>query len=197
MAVGVDVHDAGSVRLTWIRKARAVIAALGSAMSSAAPGARGVPGIHLDIGDRAPDFELPASDGQTYRLSALLGTAPVVLAWFPKAFTPGCTAECRSIGVRKRELDQHHAVVFAACCDDVETTRAFARETGIGVPILADHDKRVARAYGVLGPIGLPKRWTLYIGADGRILSVDRDVHADHGTAIAAALERVGVPRQP
>ena len=175
-----------------------MIAALGSAIATVARGDRTAPAVHLDIGDPAPDFELTASDGQTYRLLPVHGTAPVVIAWFPKAFTSGCTAECRSIGATKRELDRYNAVIFAACCDDVETTRAFARSTGIGVPILADHDKRVARAYGVLGPIGLPRRWTFFIGADGRILNVDRDVHAaDHGTAIATALERFGVSRRP
>jgi peroxiredoxin Q/BCP len=192
------VHDNGKVRLTSVRAARAVIAALGSAIATVTGVARSAPAVHLDIGDLAPDFELPASDGQTYRLLSACATAPVVLAWFPKAFTSGCTAECRSIGVNKVELDRHNAIVFAACCDDVETTRAFARSTAIGVPILADHGKRVARAYGVLGPIGLPRRWTFYIGTDGRILNVDRDVHAsDHGTAIASALERFGVTRRP
>lgn len=175
-----------------------MIGALGSAIATLACGATPSSAVHLDIGDPAPDFELPASDGQTYRLFPLHGTAPVVLAWFPKAFTSGCAAECRSIGLTKGELEQYNALVFAACCDDLETTRAFARSTAIGVPILADSDKRVARAYGVLGPIGLPRRWTFYIGTDGRILNVDRDVHAtDHGAAIRSALERFGVTRRP
>lgn len=184
--------------MTFVRRARAVISALGSAIATGVRRSRSGPAVHLEIGDPAPDFELRASDGQTYRLLPFHGTAPVVLAWFPKAFTPGCTAECRSIGVTKSELDRYDAIVLAACCDDLETVRAFARSTGIGVPILADPDKRVARAYGVLGPIGLPRRWTFYIGSDGRILNVDRDVHAvDHGTAIAVALERFGVSRRP
>ena len=198
MASWYRVHDDGSARVTSVRKARAVVAALGSAIAAVARGNRTSPTVHLNIGDPAPDFALPASDGQTYRLLPLHRTAPVVVAWFPKAFTPGCTAECRSIGLTKAQLDRYNAIIFAACCDDVETTRAFAATTGIGMPVLADHDKRVARAYGVLGPIGLPRRWTFYIGMDGRILGVDRDVHAtDHGTAIARALERFGVTRRP
>ena len=121
-----------------------------------------------------------------------------MIAWFPKAFTAGCTAECRSIGLTKRELEGFDAAVFAACCDTVETNRAFAESTGIGVPILSDRDKRVARAYGVLGPIGLPSRWTFYIGADGRILNIDRAVRAaGHGAEIRSVLERFGVARRP
>jgi peroxiredoxin Q/BCP len=184
--------------VTAVRKARAAFAALGRAIATVARPDRTAPKVHLNVGDVAPDFELPASDGQTYRLLRLQGTAPVVLAWFPKAFTPGCTAGCRSIGVSRGDLDRYNALVFAACCDDVATARAFAESTRVGVPILADHDRRVARAYGVLGAMGLPRRWTFYIGTDGRILSVDRDVHVTHhGTAIATALERFGVPRRP
>jgi peroxiredoxin len=56
----------------------------------------------------------------------------------------------------------------------------------------------VARAYGVLGPLGLPSRWTVYIGSDGRILAVDREVRAgNHGADIIVALERFGVSRRP
>jgi len=185
-------------RLTSVRQARALFAALGGAIASVARGGLKHPRVHLDRGDPAPDFELPASDGQTYRLSRFHGTAPVVIAWFPKAFTSGCTAECRSIGLTKAELGQYNALVFAACCDSVDTTRAFARSTGIGAPILADHDGRVARSYGVLGPIGVPSRWTFYIDTDGRILDVDRAVHAaDQGAAIRSTLERYGVARRP
>jgi peroxiredoxin Q/BCP len=192
------VHDDEGAGLTPLRKARAVVAALGGAFASLARSDRSRSHVRLEAGDPAPDFELPASDGQTYRLSRLHATVPVVIAWFPKAFTSGCTAECRSIGVSKLELDHCGAVVLAACCDDVETARSFARSTAVGVPILADCDKQVSRAYGVLGPIGLPRRWTFYIGTDGRILSVDRHVHAaDHGRAIRLTLERAGVPRRP
>jgi peroxiredoxin Q/BCP len=192
------VHDDERAPVTPVRQVRAVIAALGGAIASLARGDRRQPRVRLSAGDSAPEFELPASDGATYRLSGFRGTSPVVVAWFPKAFTSGCTVECRSIGGAITELARYEAMVFAACCDDVNTVRAFARSTGIGAPILADRDKRVARAFGVLGPLGLPSRWTFYIGIDGRIVSVDRDVHvADHGEAIRSALERFGVTRRP
>src|SRR6476646_9822294 len=64
--------------------------------------------VELAPGDEAPDFELTASDSRSYRLSAFRGHSAVVIAWFPKAFTGGCTAECESIGGSSRVLSQFH-----------------------------------------------------------------------------------------
>ena len=55
------------------------------------------PAPELKVGDQAPDFSLPASDGKTYKLSDFKGKQAVVIAWFPKAFTQGCTIECKSL----------------------------------------------------------------------------------------------------
>lgn len=152
----------------------------------------------MAAGDIAPDFALAASDGRTYNLAQFRGRSVVVVAWFPKAFTRGCTAECRSIGLTKGALGAFDAAIFAASCDTVDTNREFAASMGVEFPILSDPDKTVARAYGVLGPLGLPSRWTVYIGIDGRILAVDRDVHTgNHGVDITTALERFGVSRRP
>lgn len=157
----------------------------------------GEPRVELTAGDPAPDFSLAASDGQTCHLSGLRGRV-VVVAWFPKAFTAGCTIECQSIGLSGRALGAFDAAIFAASCDTVEANRAFAASTGLDVPVLSDTDSAVARAYGVLGPLGLPSRWTVYIGPDGRLLAIDREVHpGNHGADIVAALERFGVSRRP
>lgn len=154
------------------------------------------PRVTLGVGSPVPEFDLPASDGRRYRLSDCRGRA-VVVAWFPKAFTPGCTRECTSLGLAARALESLDARVFAASLDDVETNRAFAQSTGLTLPILCDVGGTVARAYGVLGPLGLPDRWTYYIGADGCLLGVDRGVQSDsHGSDVAAALAHFGVPRR-
>ena len=183
--------------LTAIRKVGALMSALSTVFANLLRPDRTAPRVTLTKGDRAPDFRLAASDGQTYHLTELLGRA-VVVAWFPKAFTSGCTAECRSIGLTKGALGAFDAAIFGASCDAVETNREFAISMGVDFPILSDADKTAARAYGVLGPPGLPSRWTVYIGADGRILAVDREVHSgNHGADIVAALERFGVSRRP
>ncbi len=80
--------------------------------------------------------------------------------------------------------------------DDPETNRKFAEALGLDYPILSDPGKEVARAYGVVMPgVGLAKRWTFYVSADGRILEIDRDVKASTaGADVAARLARLGVP---
>ena len=83
---------------------------------------------------------------------------------------------------------------FAASVDTPETNARFARSLGIDYPILSDPGKAVARAYGVLGASGHASRWTFYIGADGRILDIDRKVHASsHGRDLAARLTELGI----
>jgi thioredoxin-dependent peroxiredoxin len=83
---------------------------------------------------------------------------------------------------------------FAASVDSVETNTKFARSLGITYPILSDSTKDVARAYGVLSPGGFASRRTFYIGADGRILDIDRKVSvASHGPAVVDRLKQLGV----
>ena len=70
----------------------------------------------------------------------------------------------------------------------------FAASLGIAYPILSDPSRDVARAYGVLSRSGYASRWTFYIGADGRILAIDKEVHAaSHGRHVVARLEELGV----
>ena len=145
--------------------------------------------VELKAGDPAPDFSLPGSDGRTYRLKELAGR-PVVLAWFPKAFTGGCTAECKSLSALGDEFKRLGVSQFAASVDAVGANTRFAESLALSYPILSDATKEVARAYGVLGPSGFASRWTFYIGADGRILDIDKKVSAaSHGRDIVAKLK--------
>ena len=84
--------------------------------------------------------------------------------------------------------------VFGASVDSPETNASFARSLGLAYPILSDPSRDVARAYGVLSPSGFASRWTFYIGADGRILTIEKQVHAAaHGSAVVARLKQLGV----
>ena len=75
---------------------------------------------------------------------------------------------------------------FAASVDSVDANRKFAASLGAPYPILSDPTKEVARAYGVLAPSGFASRWTFYIGADGRILDIDKKVSpSSHGADVA------------
>ena len=85
---------------------------------------------------------------------------------------------------------------FAASVDTPEANAKFAASLGLDFPILSDQTKDVARAYGVLAPSGLASRWTFYIGADGRIAAVDRNVSAgSHGEDIVKKLDELGISR--
>jgi peroxiredoxin Q/BCP len=161
----------------------------------AAPGLSwaGEPGV----GDPAPDFALPGSDGKIHRLSELRGQRAVVLAWFPKAFTPGCTLECKSLARNGDRIRRFQVAYFMASVDAPEQSRGFASAHRADFPLLSDPSKQTARAYGVLGPSGLARRWTFYIGRDGRILAIDKQVDpATSAEDIAATLDRLGVARR-
>src|SRR5271157_6065862 len=92
----------------------------------------------LKVGDMAPDFNLPGSDGQIHRLSDYRGRQAVVLAWFPKAFTPGCTTECKAIAAGQAKLQDFEAAYFAASVDLPKKNRDFAKSVGAQYPILSD-----------------------------------------------------------
>jgi peroxiredoxin Q/BCP len=148
----------------------------------------------LKAGDQAPEFSLPGSDGKTHRLADLKGKT-VVLAWFPKAFTGGWTAECKSLREGGSELRQFDVAYFAASVDDLETNTKFAQSLQADYPILSDADKKVATAYGVIGPFNVARRWTFYIGPDGKILHVDREVKIPTAAQdIVARLKELNVP---
>ena len=134
----------------------------------------------LQVGDAAPDFTLKASDGKTYHLADFKGKQAVVVAWFPRAFTPGCTVECRSMAANGEKLRKFEAAYFMASVDPVEGEKgneAFAASEKADFPILSDPDKSVAKAYGVYNEErGIANRWTFYIGKDGKLAAVDKAV---------------------
>ena len=147
----------------------------------------------LKIGDIAPTFKLPASDGNTYDLAYFRGKRAVVLAWFPKAFTSGCTVECKSLANNGHLIRKFDVAYFMVSVDPVEDNTNFAAETKADFPLLSDPGKETAEAYGVLLEAGYAARQTFYIGVDGRILKIDTRVNpessAEDMAANLAALE--------
>jgi thioredoxin-dependent peroxiredoxin len=150
-----------------------------------------------EVGDPAPDFELEASDGNTYRLSDFVGEQAVVVAWFPKAYTRGCTIECKSLTENGHLIREFDVTYFMASVDSLEDNVGFADELGADFPLLSDPDKSAARAFGVLNNFGVASRHTFYIGKDGRILAIDRNVRpATSAEDMAATLAELGVARR-
>ena len=82
----------------------------------------------LEVGDQAPDFELQATDGKTYTLSQFQDKEAVVIAWYPKAFTSGCTIECKSLAQNGHLLKGLEVAYFMASVDPLETNKEFAED---------------------------------------------------------------------
>ncbi len=155
----------------------------------------------LKVGDPAPPFSLVGSDGKTHALSDYRGRT-VVLAWFPKAFTGGCTAECKSIAASDAILKQYDIALFMASVDDAALNAKFAKEQGASFPILSDPSKSVAKAYGVIrldrpAEQQVAARWTFYIGPDGRITEIDKSPStATAGARMVERLTELGVAKR-
>lgn len=155
----------------------------------------------LKPGDPAPDFKLQGTDGKTHSLADFKGKQAVVIAWFPKAFTGGCTAECKSLKENSAALKKFDVTYFTASVDPLggeKGNKAFAESLALDYPILSDPTTETAKAYGVLHPERLlAQRWTFFIGKDGKILHVDKEVKAgNHAQDIAAKLKELGVPER-
>jgi peroxiredoxin Q/BCP len=148
----------------------------------------------LKVGDMAPDFTLQGTDGKTHRLSEYRGKQAVVVAWFPKAFTQGCTIECKSLAENGDRIKKFDVAYFMASVDPLEENIKFAKATSVTLqgrggestvvskkeadfPMLSDPDKSVATKYGVLNAErGFANRWTFYIDKTGRIAAIDKAV---------------------
>ena len=167
----------------------ALVAIAAATLAAQTPAPGGTP-VELKVGDQAPDFSLQASDGKTYKLSDFKGKKAVVVAWFPKALTAGCTIECKSLAENGDMIRKYNVEYFMASVDPLDKNIEFAKATSVDLggqrgvvakkeadfPILSDPTKATATAYGVLGPSGFSNRWTFYIGKDGKVLAIEKTI---------------------
>lgn len=148
----------------------------------------------LQAGDKAPEFLLADGDGRM-RQSAEWRGSWLILYFYPRDDTPGCTAEAKAFNERLPELVALKAQVVGVSVDDVDSHRAFAARLGLNFPLLADTDGKVSRSYGALNDFAILKfarRHTFLIDPDGRIAKVYRDVEpALHPGEIIADLKRL------
>jgi thioredoxin-dependent peroxiredoxin len=151
----------------------------------------GAAAAELKVGDPAPPFELKGSDGKSYTLDQFKGKSAVVIAWFPKAFTGGCTKECKSLRDNSKALQALKVAYFTASVDTPDENKKFAESLELDYPILSDPDKTVAKAYGVVHPgREVAERWTFYIDKDGVIKEIDKKVRTEQaGVDVAAKLK--------
>lgn len=149
----------------------------------------------LKVGDPAPNFSLHGTDGKVHTLSDYKGKQAVVLAWFPKAFTGGCTIECKSLAEHGDMIKKYDVSYFMASVDELEGekgNKAFAAAHNADFPLLSDPTKETAKAYGVLSDRGFSNRWTFYIGKDGRIQAIDKDVNSRLETSAQDMAAKLG-----
>ncbi len=149
----------------------------------------------LQPGDTAPDFTLKDQHGDDVSLSGLRGKT-VVLYFYPKADTPGCTAQACGVRDHRADYDQAGAVVLGVSPDPVKRVAKFDDKYGLGFPLLADEDHAVAEAYGVWVEKSMygrkymgNERTTFVISPDGTIKEVFRSVKpAEHDELVLGAL---------
>ena len=120
----------------------------------------------LKVGDEAPEFELPGSGGQAYRLADYRGRW-LILAFYPGDFTPGCTRQFCSYRDNSERLAELDAVMLGISPQDIDSHERFIDKHSLTVPLLADPDREVIGAYGVKGPAGFVRRSIFIIDPDG------------------------------
>ena len=131
--------------------------------------------MSVGIGDRAPEFTLPGTGGESVSLSDFAGR-PVVLVFYPGDDSPVCTKQLNAYNDGLDQFSELDAQIIGISAQSVESKEAFSSKHGFDFPLLADTDKRVAADYGTLGPIGFPRRSTFIIDADGVIRYAHRAI---------------------
>jgi thioredoxin-dependent peroxiredoxin len=151
-----------------------------------------------EVGDKAPDFTLPADDGTKVKLSSLRGR-PVVLYFYPRDMTPGCTREACAFRDSKTRLDKLDAVVLGVSTDDAASHVKFRDKHQLNFPLLADVAHAAAEKYGAWREKNLygkksmgVQRSTFLIDRDGRLARVWKKVNVDgHDAEVLSALREL------
>lgn len=125
----------------------------------------------IEPGATAPTFVAPAADGTRLDLATYRGRW-VVLYFYPKANTTGCTLEARGFADAYPELSKAGYAVIGVSVDSVESQKNFTEKCGLPFPLVADHDKAIAKQYGVLGLLGVAKRVTFFLDPAGTVTEV-------------------------
>lgn len=153
----------------------------------------------IEQGQGAPDFELPDQDGRAVKLSDFRGQR-VVVYFYPKAATPGCTTQACGVRDHRADYEQANAVVLGISPDPVAKVKKFYEKEGLNFALLADEGHHVADAYGVWVEKSMygktyfgNERTTFVIDPDGEVARVLRKVKpAEHDEQVLSALAEAG-----
>ena len=145
--------------------------------------------VTLKVGDAAPPFTVQDAEGLSHTLGDMLKTGPVVLAFFPKAFTAGCTRELTAFQGKSEVLKERKAHLLAISADDAETLRRFKAELKAPYLFVPDEKAQLIEAYGVRAwPLKMAKRVTFVVGSKGTITHMDA---GDQAIEVNNALEQL------
>ncbi len=151
----------------------------------------------LKVGELAPDFILVSQDGKTVRLSDFKGKSNVVLYFYPKDFTPGCTKEACSFRDHLESFKRLNTEVLGVSADDEESHRGFQKKHNLNFTLLADPERKVIELYGVKGFLGWAKRLTFLIDRNGVIRKIYPDVDVSvHSEEVLASVKEFIQPAQ-
>jgi len=150
-------------------------------------------GDKLKIGDKAPEIKLPDADGKLYSLSSYYGKSPVVIYFYPKADTPGCTKQACGMRDDWKKFEEAGIPVFGISVDSIEDLKKFREKYSLNFPLLSDEKKEVTKAYGVLNLLGFASRVTFIVDKEGKIAhiidKVDVNTHAKEVYELASKLK--------
>ncbi len=150
----------------------------------------------LKVGDKAPDFKLLNDKGEEVSLSQFIGKKEVVLYFYPKDNTPGCTTEACSFRDNLPKFTSKNAVILGISPDSVKSHQGFIQKQNLNFNLLSDPESKVAKAYGAWGEKSMYGkkymgilRTTFLIGKDGKIKKVFEKVKPEgHAQEVLAAL---------
>lgn len=153
--------------------------------------------MNLKVGDDAPDFELPDQDGKTHKLSDYLGQT-ILVYFYPRDFTPGCTAEACQIRDNFPKFSGVNTLVLGISTDTVESHKKFAQKYRLPFTLLSDVKKEVVKNYGVYKPKKLfgkeffgTARTSFLIDKNGKITKIYEKVKpTTHATNVLIDLEK-------
>lgn len=160
-----------------------------AASSSAASVTETTGAKKLDVGDPAPDVEMPLQDGRKLKLSSLKGKMAVVY-FYPKDETPGCTVEAQNFRDKAEDLKKADITVIGVSAQDAASHKAFIEKEKLPFDLAIDADQSIGKAFGVPMRGTMHSRWTFLIGKDGKVKKVWKDVSPkDHAVEVLAAAQ--------
>lgn len=149
--------------------------------------------IKVKVGEQAPDFDGPTSDGSRLGLKDFIGKKNVVLYFYPKDDTPGCTREACSFRDNLQSVRNLGAEILGVSLDSVQSHDRFTKKYELPFPLISDKEKRIAKAYGVLKDAGLStNRVTFIIDKNGKVAKIFPKVDVSkHTEEVVAALKEI------